>query len=92
MIDGVTQKRQAMRKDRTDRDSRNGNSIAFCLNCNDMEDLALSEEEMDIALLRQRFDNCRNTGRFDGDFCTRLFIVRDVLDDISFFHDEDEFF
>ncbi|MBR9975118.1 MAG: hypothetical protein KFF77_06020 [Bacteroidetes bacterium] len=44
-----------------------------------MDDLAISEEAQDVEQLRQRFRNCKETGRFDGDLCARLFVVDDGI-------------
>ena len=62
----------------------------FCLNCNDMDDLATSDEAGDVDALRQRFNNCKESGRFDGDLCARLFVADDGIEDASVFADEDE--
>ena len=63
--------------------------LRFCLNCNDMDDLATSEEARDVEQLRRRFNNCRETGRFDGDLCARLFVADDGIEDPSVFPDDD---
>ena len=64
--------------------------VQFCLNCNDMDDLATSEEVEDLDQLHERFDNCRNTGKFDGDLCARIYVADDRIDDADLFADEDE--
>ena len=46
--------------------------VRFCLNCNDMDDLATSEEANDLDQLHERFRNCNETGRFDGDIRANL--------------------
>ena len=64
--------------------------VQFCLNCNDMDDLAVSEEVRDVEQLRRRFNNCKETGRFDGDMCARLYVAEDRIDDPGLFADENE--
>jgi len=64
--------------------------IRFCLNCDDMEDLALSDEGQDIDGLYERFANCLESGNFQGDVCSRLFIVKDGIVDADLFMDEDD--
>jgi len=64
--------------------------VRFCLNCNDMDDLAVSEEAEDLDQLQKRFQNCNDTGKFDGDMCARLFVADDNIDDPDLFADEDE--
>lgn len=72
--------------------SESAHAVAFCLNCNDMEDLATSEETHDLARLRRRFTTCREEGRFDGDVCARLYVADDIIDEPSLFADADEEF
>lgn len=79
-----------MRKNTKKITTHHGFDIAFCLNCNDMEDLAVREEAAYIELLQERFSICRETGKFDGDFCSRVFIAKDGVENISFLADEDE--
>jgi hypothetical protein len=64
--------------------------IEFCLNCNDMDDLATSDEVEDVEQLRRRFNSCVENGRFEGDFCARLYVAEDRIDDADVFADEDE--
>ena len=64
--------------------------VRFCLNCNDMDDLATSDESQDLDALRKRFNNCKESGRFDGDLCARLFVAEDGIADPSVFADDDE--
>ncbi|MBR9978123.1 MAG: hypothetical protein KFH87_08550 [Bacteroidetes bacterium] len=70
--------------------THNGFEVEFCLNCNDMDDLAVRAEAAYLDLLQERFSNCRETGRFDGDFCSRIFVAKDGVENIPFLTDEDE--
>jgi hypothetical protein len=49
--------------------------VKFCLNCNDMDNLATSKDAEDMPKIRQRFRNCEKTGNFDGDICSRFFVA-----------------
>jgi hypothetical protein len=49
--------------------------IKFCTNCDDMDNLAVSTEADDIEKIKDRFRNCEQVGRFDGDICSRLFVA-----------------
>lgn len=49
--------------------------IHFCAKCDDIEDLALSDESADVQTAKERFKNCCCTGKFDGDICGRVFIT-----------------
>ena len=77
-------------KNMTQQNSSPENDVRFCLNCNDMDDLATSEEAKQIDQIHERFDNCRKTGRFDGDLCARLFVAEDDIDSPDIFAEEDE--
>lgn len=71
-------------------DSTPEEDVRFCLNCDDMDDLATSEEAKKIDQIHERFDNCRKTGRFEGDICSRLFVAEDDIDSPDLFAQEDE--
>ena len=77
-------------KDTHDALSGNGHETAmkFCLNCDDMDDLAVSEASGQLDELHRRFENCVNTGRFDGDLCSRIFVAEDAIDSPDFFADD----
>lgn len=64
--------------------------VRFCLNCNDMDDLATSEEVRKKAEIEARFKNCRETGNFDGDICARLYVADDAFSTPDLFADEEE--
>ncbi len=64
--------------------------VRFCLNCDDMDDLAISDDAKDIDKARYRFQNCEHLGRFDGDVCSRLFVVEPSEDPGPLFDDEPE--
>ncbi|MFZ1729922.1 MAG: hypothetical protein WBQ23_00945 [Bacteroidota bacterium] len=64
--------------------------IDFCLNCNDMDDLAISEEAKDLEQLQSRFSVCKESGKFDGYLCARLFVAEDRIDNPGIFADEEE--
>jgi hypothetical protein len=66
------------------------NNVKFCLNCDDMDDLAVSPEADDLAHLQDRFENCVHTGRFEGDVCSRLFVADDAIETADMYEDEPE--
>ncbi len=51
------------------------NEVEFCLNCNDMDDLAVDPVSQDIDAAKERFQNCDETGNFQGDVCSRLYVL-----------------
>lgn len=65
--------------------------VRFCLNCNDMDDLALSDEVENLDQLHERFENCSWTGNFDGDICSRIFVAEDRIADADLFTDDNEY-
>jgi hypothetical protein len=64
--------------------------VKFCLNCDDMDDLAVNDEGKDVDALHRRFDNCVRTGRFDGDMCARLFVADDDIEGKDMFPEDDD--
>lgn len=63
--------------------------VKFCMNCDDIDDVATSGEADNVDALRERFQNCEKTGNFDGDICSRLFIAKPGGEGSALF-DEDE--
>jgi hypothetical protein len=82
--------KNSSRKHTQETDADPGQDVQFCLNCNDMDDLAVSDEARNVEQLRRRFNNCKETGRFDGDICARLYVAEDGIDDPGLFADADQ--
>jgi hypothetical protein len=55
------------------------NGLEFCTNCDDIEDLAVKSEVKEVGKLYERFHNCEDSGKFEGDLCSRLFIATEAL-------------
>ncbi len=66
--------------------AENKNKVEFCLNCDDMEELALNPPTIESA--KTRFHNCKETGKFQGEVCSRLFVLDPTVDPGPIF-DED---
>lgn len=62
---------------------------AFCANCNDIEDMAVTDEPNDIESIRRRFRECERTGKFEGDICARLYIADSDADPGPLFEEEE---
>lgn len=60
--------------------------VEFCLNCDDMEELALNPPP--IESVKARFHNCKESGKFQGDVCSRLYVLDPSTDPGPMF-DED---
>jgi hypothetical protein len=70
-------------------------SVRFCTECGEeLEDFSVSKNSSSEAAFKQHH-NCRKTGKFDGDMCSRVFITKydedekfDSSDDSDFSDDE----
>ena len=62
----------------------------YCTQCGaTLEGFALSGKAEDLSAIRGNFELCRKTGKFTGEFCSKLFIASPVdldtlLDDLRF--------
>jgi hypothetical protein len=70
--------------------TRPEHDVEFCLNCDDMDDFALSDESAQLDSLHERFENCVQSGRFDGDMCSRLFVAEDGMNESDVFGDDED--
>lgn len=61
--------------------------ILFCTECGEDLNQFGIDSEIDIEKVRQRYKNCKATGKFKGDKCAMLFIAQDIED---FLKDEDD--
>ena len=52
--------------------------IIFCTECgSSLSDFYLSSEVKDIEKLEAHYKNCRKTGKFKGEMCSKMFIALD---------------
>jgi len=48
----------------------------FCTECeNTLVNFGINSKKINNDLLRKRFEKCKATGKFKGNFCARLFIA-----------------
>ncbi len=64
--------------------------IVYCLNCDDIDDLAIVSGAFDIEQQKRRFQRCIRNGRFEGDICSRLFVVDAEYESPDLHEDDDE--
>jgi hypothetical protein len=70
-----------MKKKSTIKKDKAMSSIRFCTECGEeLEDFSVSDKSSPEAALKQHH-NCKKTGKFNGDMCSRVFITK---------YDEDE--
>ena len=56
------------------------NNGTFCTECGDeLQDFAFNISSKDKNEIRQKHYNCVKTGKFSGEFCSKLFISDDNL-------------
>jgi hypothetical protein len=52
--------------------------VVFCAECGeDLEKFGVTNGKIDVAKIKARHKNCRDTGKFKGDKCAMLFIADD---------------
>lgn len=47
-------------------------SVEFCVECKWLQNYSMMNDPFESA--RQRFENCCKTKKFNGDYCSRIFI------------------
>jgi predicted secreted acid phosphatase len=56
------------------------NNGTFCTECGDeLQDFAFSKNSKDKNEIRKNHDRCIKTGKFSGEFCSKIFISDDSL-------------
>jgi hypothetical protein len=52
------------------------NIIRFCTACGEeLEDFCFSDESLDPKAVKKHHEKCKKIGKYDGEMCSRLFIV-----------------
>lgn len=53
------------------------NTVDFCTECKDsLKDFGLEPKDVDLNVIRENFENCRRTGKFKGEMCSKIYILR----------------
>ncbi|MBN1299585.1 MAG: hypothetical protein JW995_00050 [Melioribacteraceae bacterium] len=62
--------------------------IIFCTECGqELEVFGIADNSVNIEAVKKNFENCRKTGKFKGEICSKLFIISETEDE--FMIDED---
>jgi len=55
-------------------------SIEFCTECNEaLDDFALTQNSSNKKAIHENFSNCKKTGKFKGEFCSKIFISEEQI-------------
>ena len=57
--------------------------VEYCINCPALDDQAIVTSPENVADIRKRVEQCRESGRYQGDFCARFFIFDPGIDTID---------
>lgn len=50
--------------------------VMYCTECGEvLDDFSFNEVSKDINAVKENFANCKHTGKFKGDVCSKLYIV-----------------
>lgn len=50
--------------------------VEYCTECGEvLEDFSLDDKSKDIKSVKENFSNCKHTGKFKGDVCSKLYII-----------------
>ncbi len=53
----------------------------FCTECGDtLDDFSITENAKDVEKVKENFENCKKTGKFNGEECSKLFIASNPED------------
>lgn len=58
--------------------------IKFCTECGDaLEDFSVSEQADNPKDVIENFHNCKKTGKFKGDVCSKMYMITPPTEDID---------
>jgi len=78
-----------MKKKNTIKKEEALDSVQFCIECGEeLEDFSVSDHSSSEEAQKQH-DNCKHTGKFNGDMCSRVFITKfKESDDLNLSEDD----
>ncbi|MCX8056835.1 MAG: hypothetical protein N3F03_04405 [Ignavibacteria bacterium] len=64
--------------------SEEKSDIKFCTECGDaLEDFSVSEQADNPDAVIENFHNCKKTGKFKGDVCSKMYMISPPSEDID---------
>jgi hypothetical protein len=50
--------------------------VIYCVECGEvLDDFSFDEFSKDVDAVKKNFHNCKETGKFKGDICSKLYII-----------------
>jgi len=69
-----------MKRQRKQKEETQEVPLEFCTECDhDLDDFAFDEKSKSKKKVQDNFANCRKTGKFKGEFCSKVFISEDEI-------------
>lgn len=67
-----------LRENNTDREKLLSQKVIFCTECGtELDNYCFTNGSKDIYAIRMNLAQCKKSGRFAGEFCSKLFIADD---------------
>lgn len=69
-----------MKPKKTNKDEHQDLSLEFCTECNQaLDNFAFTPKSKSKKKVQDNFSNCKKTGKFKGDLCSKVFISEDQI-------------
>ena len=80
-------------KNNIEREKLLGQKVIFCTECGkDLENYCFSMGTKDINAIKKNLAQCKKSGKFVGEFCSKLFIAGDDdLEDLFLNHEDEKY-
>jgi hypothetical protein len=78
------------RTDKINREKLLKQKVIFCTECGtELENYCFDKSSNDVEAIKMNLAQCKKTGRFAGEFCSKLFIADDINFEKLFFNEEE---
>jgi len=69
-----------MKTKKTNKEESPDLSIEFCTECNQaLDNFAFTAKSKNMKKVQDNFSNCKKTGKFKGELCSKIFISEDQI-------------